>query len=51
MFYKIRLSDPSGKIPTDAINEDSLLSLDHDSSILTEDNVFELSEASLQLAI
>ena len=45
------LSDPSGEIPADAIDEDSLLSLDHDSSIWTEDNMFELSEATLQLAI
>ncbi len=45
------LSDPSGEIPVDAIDEDCLLSLESDSATLTEDNVFELSEASLQLAI
>lgn len=45
------LSDPSGEIPVDAIDEDSLLSLDNDSATLTEDNVFDLSEANLQLAI
>jgi hypothetical protein len=44
------LSDPSGEIPVDAIDEDSLLSLENDSAILTDENVFELSEASLQLA-
>ena len=43
------LSDPSGEIPIDAIDEDSLLNLDNDSATLTEDNVFEWSEASLQL--
>ncbi len=45
------LSDPSGEIPVDALDEDCLLSLESDSDILTEDNVFELSEANLQLAI
>lgn len=45
------LSDPSGEIPVDAIDEDCLLSLENDSATLTEDNVFELSEANLQLAI
>jgi KAP family P-loop domain len=44
------LSDPSGEIPVDAIDEDCLLSLENDSGTLTEENVFELSEASLQLA-
>jgi hypothetical protein len=45
------LSDPTGEIPVDAIDEDCLLSIENDSATLTEDNVFELSEASLQLAI
>lgn len=46
------LSDPSGEIPLDAIDEDSLLSLENDSVILTtEENAFELSEVNLQLAI
>jgi hypothetical protein len=44
------LSDPSGEIPVDAIDEDSLLSLENNSAMLTDENVFELSEASLQLA-
>jgi AAA ATPase domain len=44
------LSDPSGEIPADVIDENSLLSLDNDSATLNEDNIFELSEASLQLA-
>jgi hypothetical protein len=46
------LSDPSGEIPVDVIDEDSLLSLESDSVILTEEeNAFELSEANLQLVI
>jgi KAP family P-loop domain len=44
------LSDPSGEIPVDVIDEDSLLSIENDSATFTDDNVFELSEASLQLA-
>ena len=41
------LSDPSGEIPTDAIDEDRMLSLETDSATSTEANVFELSETNL----
>jgi hypothetical protein len=41
------LSDPSGEIPADAIDEDHMLSLENDSAIFTEANVFELSETNL----
>ncbi len=44
------LSDPSGEIPADAIDEDCLLSLENNSATFTEENVLELSEASLELA-
>jgi KAP family P-loop domain len=45
------LSNPSGEIPIDVIDEDSLLNLENGSVTLTEDNVFELPEASLQLVV
>lgn len=44
------LSDPSGEIPKDAIDEDRMLSLETDSATSTEANVFELSETHLQIS-
>lgn len=41
------LSDPSGEIPADAIDEDRMLKLENDSVTFTEANVFELSETNL----
>ncbi len=41
------LSDPSGEIPTDAIDEDCLVSLEEGAVKFTEENIFELSETNL----
>jgi KAP family P-loop domain len=44
------LSDPSGEIPVDALDEDSLSIVESDANTFIEDTNFDLSEASLQLA-
>ncbi len=43
------LSDPSGEIPVDAIDEDCRLSLENDPDTFTQEHVLELSEANLEL--